>query len=210
MSLNPIGLWNTLKKRLLYNHAMQIVREVKLPQGVLLRLIQGDITQSRVDVIVNAANAQLQHGGGVAAAIARAGGPLIQAESDAWIGQHGPISHDTPALTSGGKLNCTAVIHVVGPIWGEGDEKEKLSTTIASALTTAGDHKFRSLAMPAVSTGIYGFPTDLAATVIFDSTLDFLQVHPHTTLEQIEMILFDTPSLTAFMDEFDQRWEPQP
>ena len=98
----------------------------KFPTGIVLMIKQGDITLAETEAIVNAANKRLRHGGGVAGAIARRGGPAIQAESAMWVAEHGPISADKPAFTSGGEMACKYVIHAVGPVWGEGDEDEKL------------------------------------------------------------------------------------
>src|SRR3989337_1720596 len=97
--------------------------ERSLENGQRLLIVQGDLTQERVDSIVNAANEYLQHGGGVAAAIARRGGAQIQAESNAWVQEFGPIRHDAPADTQAGNLTCRHVIHAVGPVCGEGDEQ---------------------------------------------------------------------------------------
>ena len=102
----------------MYNHAMPMIDEITCEQGLTIQLVRGDITQSTLEAIVNAANPRLQHGGGVAAAISRAGGPVIQAESDEWVKQYGPITHDSPAITSGGDMRCRHVIHAVGPVWG--------------------------------------------------------------------------------------------
>src|SRR5688572_10003455 len=108
--------------------AMNIVlKEFLFPSGQRLQIVQGDLTQENVDAIVNAANARLQHGGGVAAAISRRGGPQILAESDAWVRQHGPVTHTAPAHTGAGSLPCCIIIHAVGPVWGEGNEDHKLS-----------------------------------------------------------------------------------
>jgi O-acetyl-ADP-ribose deacetylase (regulator of RNase III) len=195
-----------LDQPLLYNQAMIAVREVTTPEGLVFRLIHGDITQSPAEAIMNAANAQLQHGGGVAGAIARAGGPTIQAESDEWVKKNGPISHDSPAITSAGNLHCRYVIHAVGPIWGEGDETQKLSTAVESALRLADEHGIQSLALPAISTGIYGFPKELGAEVILDALLDFPKQYPETSLSLIEITLIDEPSVSIFAAEFDNRW----
>ena len=185
---------------------MVIVHEIEIPQGPEIRLIHGDITQSPAEAIVNAANAQLQHGGGVAGAIARVGGPTIQAESDEWIQKTGPITHDAPALTSAGDLPCQYVIHVVGPIWGEGNESHKLTTAVRSALLLAHSQRIQSLALPAISTGIYGFPKDLGAQVILDALLDFIERHANTALRKIDIILVDTLSISVFAAEFEKRW----
>ncbi|RPJ52035.1 MAG: macro domain-containing protein, partial [Chloroflexi bacterium] len=84
-----------------------------------LEIAQGNLTQELVDAIVNAANKHLAHGGGVAAAIAEAGGPSIQQESEAWVRKHGPVTNAEPAYTHAGKLPARYVIHAVGPVWGE-------------------------------------------------------------------------------------------
>ena len=95
-----------------------VLKEHVFPTGQTIQIVQGDITTEQVDAIVNAANEHLQHGGGVAWAISKKGGPEIQQESDAWIRQHGIVSHSRPAWTSGGLLPAKYVIHAVGPMWG--------------------------------------------------------------------------------------------
>jgi len=102
----------------------QVVREVTLPTGQVLRIVRGDITEERVDAIVNAANSHLKHGGGVAGAIVRKGGESIQRESDEWVRQHGPVPTGQVAVTGAGNLPAKAVIHAVGPVWGEHPQKE--------------------------------------------------------------------------------------
>jgi O-acetyl-ADP-ribose deacetylase (regulator of RNase III) len=190
----------------MYNQAMRTIRKHLTSQGQQLCLIHGDITCSSVEAIINAANSRLQHGGGVASAIARAGGPIIQKESDDWIRSHGPLSHDTPALTSAGDLPCKYVIHTVGPIWGEGEEDKKLHTAVQSALRLADKKGFKSVALPAISTGIYGFPKDRGARVILDAIITYLDGTPDTGLSQVEITLIDKPSVEIFAAEFDARW----
>jgi O-acetyl-ADP-ribose deacetylase (regulator of RNase III) len=138
-----------------------------------LQIVQGDITHEKVDAIVNAANSHLQHGGGVAAAIARAGGRTIQEESDTWVRQHGTISHSHPAHTSAGNLPSTYVIHAVGPVWGEGGEDLKMRETLRGCFLMAEELKIRSMSIPAISTGIYGFPIERAAAIFYDETMRF-------------------------------------
>jgi O-acetyl-ADP-ribose deacetylase (regulator of RNase III) len=104
----------------------QVLRARTLGDGCIFQIVQGDITKEEVDAIVNAANAHLQHGGGVAGVISRVGGPEIQQESDEWVRLHGPVNHSEPGYTGGGKLPCRYVIHALGPVWGSGDEDEKL------------------------------------------------------------------------------------
>lgn len=186
---------------------MEIVRQQKLADRCSLTLVHGDITKTKVDAIVNAANAQLQHGGGVAGAISKRGGSIIQSESNAWVRKHGPITHNTPAITSAGELPCKYVIHAVGPIWGEGEEDAKLHMAVESALYLAMKERFQSIAFPAISTGIYGFPKDRGAKVILDTIIEFMNQNPDCSLTWVEIVLIDEPSVETFKVEFDARWE---
>lgn len=127
----------------------------------MLQLVEGDITTAKVDAIVNAANAHLQHGGGVAGIISRKGGPVIQRESDLWVREHGSVRHAEPAVTSGGSLPCRYVLHAVGPVWGEGDEDRKLAEAVTGSLRAADQLELTSIAFPAISTGIFGFPKEI-------------------------------------------------
>lgn len=167
-----------------------------------LQIAQGDITHEEVDAIVNAANSHLQHGGGVAAAIARAGGRTIQEESNAWVRQNGTISHSRPAYTSGGNMPCTYVIHAVGPVWGEGSEDFKMRETLRGCFLAAEGLKIRSMSIPAISTGIYGFPVDRAAAIFYDEMRRFFEINPGTCLDLLRVVLFDTATLQIFLDEF--------
>src|SRR5215510_10041515 len=116
-----------------------VLTERALPTGQTIQIVQGDITTEEVDAIVNAANEHLRHGGGVAWAISKKGGSAIQKESDAWIRQHGRVPHAAPAWTSGGLLPAKYVIHAVGPVWGDGDEDNKLALTVKGALVVADE-----------------------------------------------------------------------
>lgn len=184
------------------------IAERRLPGGQRILLIHGDLTEQRVDAIVNAANAQLMHGGGVAGAIARRGGPSIQAESDAWVRQHGPASAEHPALTGAGDLPCRYVIHTVGPVWGEGDEDARLHRAVTSALALAEDLGLASLALPAISTGIYGFPLARAAPLLIEAVESFLDARPASALREVRITLFDPPALQAFRAAFERAAPP--
>jgi len=170
-----------------------------------LQIVQGDITGEEVDAIVNAANEHLQHGGGVAWAISRQGGPAIQKESDQWIREHGPISHSHPAWTSGGHLPAKYVIHAVGPVWGDGEEDIKLSEAVTGSLRVADELKCSSLAMPAISTGIFGFPRDRAAEITFSAIEDYWRSNP-SSLKMVKLVLFDQPTLDVFLNTFQNKW----
>jgi len=189
-----------------------LLRQTTLPGGQILQLVQGDLTEEAVDAIVNAANAHLQHGGGVAGAISRRGGRQIQAESDAWVRQHGPVRHAEPAYTSGGALPCRYVIHAVGPVWGEGDEDAKLAAAVSGCLRLAEHLKLRSIAMPAISTGIYGFPKQRAARVILAAIRDYFST-PETgtsTLALARLALFDQATVDALQGAWDETFTPNP
>ncbi len=190
-----------------YNCPMStLLRQKTFPGGQRLEIAQGDITLETVDAIVNAANARLQHGGGVAWAIAQRGGEAIQRESDAWVRQHGPLSHEKPAYTSGGRLACKFVIHAVGPIWGEGDEERKLAAALRGSLELASTLQVTSLALPAISTGIFGFPKEPAARILFAEVENFFAQNESTTLKLVRLTLFDTPTVEAFV----HTWDTQP
>ncbi len=184
----------------------QLVAERRWPTGQVLQLIHGDLTEEDVDAIVNAANAYLEHGGGVAGDIVRRGGSVIQHESDAWVRAHGPVNHDTPALTGAGRLACRHVIHAVGPVWGEGDEDAKLHAAVSGALRLADEQGYSSLALPAISTGVFGFPKARGARILTDAIAEFLEAHPTGALTQVHITLIDEPSVQVFTSEFRGRW----
>lgn len=176
------------------------------PAGQTLWICQGDLTLEKVDAIVNAANAHLAHGGGIAGAIVRRGGDEIQAESDAWVRTHGPVTHTEPALTGGGGLPCRHVIHAVGPQWGEGDEVAKLEAAVQGVLQMAGEHQLTRIALPAISTGIFGFPKKLAAETILAAISQYFDANPHKHPREVRVVLFDDESLEVFLAEFSRRW----
>jgi O-acetyl-ADP-ribose deacetylase (regulator of RNase III) len=184
----------------------QLVAEHRWPTGQVLQLIHGDLAEERVDAIVNAANAHLEHGGGVAADIVRRGGSLIQHESDAWVRVHGPVTHESPALTGAGRLACRHVIHAVGPVWGAGDEDAKLHAAVAGALRLADEQGYSSLALPAISTGVFGFPKARGARILTDAVVEYFESHPSAALTEVHITVIDEPSVQVFTSEFRSRW----
>jgi O-acetyl-ADP-ribose deacetylase (regulator of RNase III) len=185
-----------------------LLLETVLPSGQAIQFVQGDITAESTDAIVNAANAHLQHGAGVAGAILRKGGPVIQRESDAWVQTHGPVSHAAPAWTSGGNLPCRIVIHAVGPVWGDGDEDAKLANAISGSLRLADELGLGSIAFPAISTGIFGFPKERAAGVMFASIRKYL-ARP-SSLRLVRLVLYDTSTIKAFEKAWHDHFGPKP
>lgn len=171
------------------------------PSGQRLEIVRGDLTQEVVDAIVNAANPRLAHGGGVAAAIVHAGGTSIQRESDDWVLRHGPVSHDQPAYTGAGNLPSRYVIHAVGPVWGEGREDTKLAQAVLGSLRLAETLGLQSIAFPAISTGIFGFPKERAVPIFLDTFRDYFAQNSKTPLRLVRVTLIDENLLRLFNQE---------
>ena len=164
----------------------------------IIRIVQGDITEREVDAIVNAANSYLQHGGGVAGAIVRKGGHTIQEESN----KIGFVSVGGAVMTNAGSLFCKKIIHTVGPKMGEGNEDTKLQNSICSVLSLASDQKFSRISIPAISSGIYGFPKDKCAKILISQSHMFLQQNK-TSLSLVEFCLFDDETMKFFEYELN-------
>jgi O-acetyl-ADP-ribose deacetylase (regulator of RNase III) len=187
----------------------------KLPSGQTIQIVQGDITAEKTEAIVNAANQYLQHGAGVAGAILRRGGPVIQQESDAWVQKHGPVSHAEPAWTSGGNLGCKKVIHAVGPVWGSAQrtamgeaEDAELAAAVSGSLRLADQLGLVSIAFPAISTGIFGFPKERAAGVMFRTIRAYFS--KPSGLKLVRLVLFDPSTMTAFKTAWYDHFDAKP
>jgi len=178
---------------------MKVVAE-KTIEGKILRLIQGDITVRNVDAIVNAANSHLQHGGGVAGAIVKKGGQIIQEESNK-IG-YTPVG--TAVITTAGKLPSKFVIHAVGPRMGEGDEDNKLKNAVLSSLKLASEKGLKSISLPAISSGIFGFPKDRCAEILIKEALNHISGNQKSSLQLIEFCVYDDLTKGYFEREFDK------
>ena len=179
--------------------------EHSFPTGQTIQIVQGDITTEEVDAIVNAANEYLQHGGGVAGTISKKGGPAIQKESDAWVREHGRVSHAVPAWSSGGLLPAKYALHAVGPIWGDGNEDNKLEAAVTGSLRVADELRCSSIALPAISTGIYGFPKDRSAGIIFSAIEKYFADHS-SGLKNIKLVLYDQPTVDVFLKSWLDKW----
>jgi O-acetyl-ADP-ribose deacetylase (regulator of RNase III) len=197
----------------LAKHDVNLILEINLDNNKILRLVEGDITERNVDVIVNAANSYLKHGGGVAAAIVRKGGAVIQDESDMIITAGGLVPVGSAVITTAGRLPCKAVIHTVGPRMGEGNEDYKLRKAVRSSLLLASEKGFTSISMPAVSSGIFGFPKDRCARILVEESKTFLEGNNNTQnsnisnnntqskLHIIEFCIFDNETAVHFEKE---------
>ncbi|WP_455370114.1 O-acetyl-ADP-ribose deacetylase, partial [[Eubacterium] cellulosolvens] len=155
--------------------------------GIILRLLQGDITEQEVDVIVNAANSSLMGGGGVDGAIHRKGGQKILEECKQIRSREWPegLSTGKAIITSGGNLKARYVIHTVGPIWraGKSGEKELLKNAYLNSLKLAVQKELKSISFPSISTGAYGYPIDEAARTALSTVKEFLE--QENSLEEV-------------------------
>lgn len=153
-------------------------------------VVRGDITTQDVDVIVNAANTHLAHGGGVAAAIAHAGAPEVDAESRDWIDANGAVPRGGAAVTSAGSMPADHVVHVVGPVYRDGRDNETLlGEAVRAALDTAVGLGSRSIAVPTISAGIYGYPPAEACRVIAETVVRWLG--DGGDLDEIRLVAFN-------------------
>ena len=175
----------------------QLIDEIRISNDKIIRLIKGDITEQNVDVIVNPANSYLKHGGGVAGAIVRKGGKIIQIESD----KIGFVPVGSSVITTSGELPCEAIIHTVGPKMGEGNEDFKLSKSIHSCLSLASENSYKNISIPAISSGIFGFPKDRCANILLDESIKFLQ-NNNTSIKIIEFCIIDDETLFHFKMKF--------
>ncbi|MCB1246695.1 MAG: glutamate racemase [Acidimicrobiia bacterium] len=163
-------------------------------------VVTGDITTMTVDAIVNAANIHLAHGGGVAAAIVNAGGPVVDAESRAWIEANGPLEPGVAALTSAGSMPSSYVIHTAGPVYAANQDNEVLLTTaVLAALAVAEEIGVRTLALPAVSAGVFGYPPDEATALIVGAVLDHLSDR-RSSLGSVRLVGYDEAMAMRFAD----------
>lgn len=160
-----------------------------------LELVQGDITDQEVDAIVNPANEHLQLGTGVAGAIRAKGGASIQEECNRIGGT--PVG--TAVMTGAGNLGVKQVIHAVGPRMGEGDEDRLLASAVRAALALADRRGMRSIALPAISTGNFGFPVERAARILLTEIHRYLQ--GGTKLERVVIVLWDDDTFETFRRE---------
>ncbi|MCS7279968.1 MAG: macro domain-containing protein [Thermodesulfobacteriaceae bacterium] len=166
----------------------------RVVKGKILRVLQGDITERDTEAIVNPANNYLRHEGGVAGAIVRKGGAIIQEESN----KIGYVETGKAAITSAGTLKAKYVIHAVGPRWGEGEEREKLSSAVSNSLKLATQYNLRSISFPAISAGIFGVPKEIVSEVLLHTAYKFLK-EEETTLEVVEFCLFDEDTYQKFV-----------
>ncbi|CAH2304958.1 Hypothetical predicted protein [Pelobates cultripes] len=160
-----------------------------------------DMTRQVVDAVVNAANERLDHAGGIALALARAGGPRVKSESRSFIEKYGPVKTGSVAVTSGGKLPCKHIIHAVGPMWSERNRSQcqtELKEVIRDVLRyILKDPNIRSVSIPAVSSGIFGFPLDNCAEIIVRTVQEFCQRDKCDHVREIRFVNHDDKTVSA-------------
>jgi O-acetyl-ADP-ribose deacetylase (regulator of RNase III) len=168
----------------------------------VIELAKGDITELSTDAIVNAANSALQLGGGVAGAIRQKGGPKIQEECN----RIGGCPVGGAVITGGGNLKAKYVIHAVGPRYGEGDEDEKLKNATLNSLKIADEKGLQSIAFPAISAGIFGFPMDRCAEIMLSTTISYLKDKgkgkEKTSLKEVVFCLYSDEAFEMFRKHF--------
>jgi O-acetyl-ADP-ribose deacetylase (regulator of RNase III) len=176
------------------------------PEGI--RLVRGDLTQYPADAIVNAANCELLPGGGVCGAIHRAGGPAIAEECRRIFSERGPLQPGQAVATTAGQLGAKYVIHAVGPIWHGGDhgEAESLSSCYRESMRIADELKLHSIAFPAISTGIFGYPVEQAAWVAIPTVIEGIRSAKHLVF--VSIVLFDKSTLDAFASAATAQRQP--
>ncbi len=163
-----------------------------------LELLDGDITEMQTDAIVNAANARLILGGGVAGAIRKKGGPEIQQECN----KIGGTFVGGAVITTAGNLKAKHVIHAVGPRMGEGNEDQKLTNATLNSLKLADQNNLTSISFPAISAGIFGFPIERCAEIMLKTTIDYLK--GKTGLKKVVFCLFGSDSYQIFTNQLKQ------
>lgn len=183
-----------------------LITEYTMPSQQHIQVRMGDLTLEKVDAIVNAANCHLVHGGGVAGAIVRAGGDIIQEECDRWVSKYGPVPTGHAVVTTAGKLDCKAVIHTAGPIWQGGGENEDafLRQAVWNSLMKAEELQLTSISIPAISSGIYGFPKQRCASISVKTAVDFCTQHPESALREIRFTNIDQPTVDLFKAEMNR------
>eukprot|EP01089_Gocevia_fonbrunei_P009080 TRINITY_DN2100_c0_g1_i1.p1 TRINITY_DN2100_c0_g1~~TRINITY_DN2100_c0_g1_i1.p1 ORF type:complete len:331 (-),score=80.88 TRINITY_DN2100_c0_g1_i1:127-1023(-) len=188
----------------------KLLKEYISTSGHKIQVRCGDMTKEKVDVIVNAANKHLDHASGLAGAIVKKGGEIIQMESDIWISENGKVGDGDIAITGAGELPAKKIVHAVGPIWHGGEELEMLTlrSCVWESFKKTEELGYKSISVPAISSGIFRFPKDLCAEIIFETALDWFKGNPKN-LHEIRFTNFDQDTVNFFTKEFVKRFDKE-
>ena len=171
----------------------RLVCRMDFPGGRLFDVVIGNLLEQPTEAIVNAANGLLAHGGGIAAAIARAAGPALDDEGQHLVRETGPIPTGEAVVTTAGRLPFAGVIHAVGPRQGEGDEEARLASAIRASLERAHEREWTSVAFPAVSSGIFAVPLPVCARAYVLAVSSFFESRPDTSIQTVRLVLVEGP-----------------
>ncbi len=177
------------------------VATMDLPGGRVFELVVGDLLSEPAEAIVNAANGRLAHGGGVAAAIARAAGPALEEEGARLVERQGEIPVGGAVVTGAGRLPFRVVVHAVGPRFGEGDEEAKLVQSLSAAFACAAERSLSSLSFPAVSSGIFAVPLPVCARAYVRAVREFFDARPEASLRRVRLCLMPGPLVELVREE---------
>jgi len=168
--------------------------------GKKIKLVEGNLVLLDAEAVVNAANKNLVLGGGVAGAIRQFGGPSIQEECN----RIGPISVGEAVITGAGNLRAKYVIHAVGPVYGEGDEDEKLRKATFNSLKISKKKKIKSIVFPAISTGIFRFPLNKCSEIMIKEAMDFLKDKENEYPKEVIFCLYGQVAYFAFQKTLEK------
>ncbi|XP_069472730.1 protein mono-ADP-ribosyltransferase PARP14-like isoform X2 [Ambystoma mexicanum] len=175
---------------------------VKLPSGLVVSVYKDDLCKHPVDVVVNASNEHLRHIGGLALALLNAAGPQLQTDSDTFVQKNGKLKPGQIAVTSAWNLPCRHVVHAVGPMWQDSTRENSeflLKKIIKESLGFTESKNYSSIAIPAISSGIFGFPLDLCVDCLVVALKEHLETHPgKSSLQQIHFVDSNQKTVTAF------------
>jgi len=183
----------------------RVVAREDYPGGRAFEVVVGNLLTEPTDAIVNAANGQLAHGGGVAAAIARAAGPALEDEGDRIVAARGPLALGEAVVTTAGRLPFKGVIHTVGPQQGVGQEEGRLVQALRAAFERAHERGFAAVSFPAVSSGIFAVPLEVCSRAYVRAVREFFAAHGETSLRRLRLCLLDGPLVALVRDELGRR-----
>ena len=181
-------------------------------EGATVEVRKGDLTEFPVDVMVNAANQQLNHGGGIAGIISRKGGPIIQEESTKYVNRRGQVDVGKAVILNGtGNLPCKSIVHAVGPRWrgGNNNEPTLLSKAVYSSLRRTEEYNLQSISFPAISSGIFGVPINVCAKAMFDGICKFFEDSKYQM--KVVIMLYEDKHIEEFLSAAKESLEnPNP